>query len=115
MLELSERILDLLFTLPPSTIYVAVAVLCWAEAPFFLGFVTPGELAVAAGGVLASTGQVILGWVVAAAMVGTVTGNSMGYFLGRRWGARILDWTLVQRILGSSIGKVRDFMARRGE
>jgi membrane protein DedA with SNARE-associated domain len=115
MLELSERILGLLFGLSPSTIYVAVGLLCWAEAPFFLGFVTPGELAVAAGGVLASRGQVELGWLVAVAVAGTLTGNTTGFLMGRRWGARMLGWKPLQRVLGSSIGKARDFMARRGE
>ena len=115
MLELSERILELLFGLSSSTIYVAVGVLCWAEAAFFLGFVTPGELAVAAGGVLASRGQVGLSWLVAVAVAGTLTGNTTGFLLGRRWGARMLDWKPLQRVLGPSIGKARGFMARRGE
>ena len=115
MLELSERLLELLFGLSSSTIYMAVGILCWAEAAFFLGFVTPGELAVAAGGVLASRGQATLGWLVAVVVVGTFTGNATGYLLGRRWGERILEWKPLQFLLGSSIGKVRDFMARRGE
>ncbi len=115
MLELSERILELLFGLSSSTIYVAVGLLCWAEAPFFLGFVTPGELAVAAGGVLASREQVALGWLVAVAVAGTVTGNTTGFFLGRRWGARMLGWKPLQRVLGRSIAKARGFVARRGE
>ena len=115
MFEFSEQILDILFNLPPTTIYVVVGILCWAEAPFFLGFVTPGELAVAAGGALASRGQASMGWLVAAAVMGTFTGNSMGYLLGRRWGDRVLEWRLLQRFLGSSIQRVREFMWRRGE
>ena len=115
MLELSENVLDLLFGLPPGVIYLAIGLLCWAEAPFFLGFLTPGELAVAAGGALASRGQVSLGWLVCAAVAGTVVGNTMGYHLGRRWGSRILQWRLLQRLLGSSIDRVQAFMARRGE
>lgn len=115
MLELSERILEVLFGLSSSTIYVAVGVLCWAEAAFFLGFVTPGDLAVAAGGVLAYRGQVTLGWLVPVAVAGTLVGNATGYFLGHRWGGRILDSKLLQRLLGSPIAKARDFMVRRGE
>ena len=114
MVELSERILELLFGLSSTTIYVAVGILCWAEAAFFLGFVTPGELAVAAGGVLASRGQATLGWLVAVVVAGTFAGNATGYLLGRRWGERILEWKPLQYVIGSSIEKVRDFMARRG-
>jgi len=115
VLELSDRMLELLFGLSSSTIYVAVGVLCWAEAAFFLGFVTPGELAVAAGGALASRAQAEMGWLVASAVIGTLTGNATGYALGRRWGARILDSRLLQRLLGSPIRTAREFMARRGE
>lgn len=115
MVELSERILELLFGLSSTTIYLALGILCWAEAAFFLGFVTPGEIAVAAGGVLVSRGQAALGWLVAAVVVGTFTGNATGYYLGRRWGDRILDWRPLRYLLGSSIGKARDFMRRRGE
>lgn len=115
MVELSERIIELLFELPSSTIYVAVGGLCWAEAAFFLGFVTPGELAVAAGGILASRGQVALEGLAAVAVVGTLAGNATGYLLGRRWGARILEWGLLQRALGPAIEKARAFMVRRGE
>lgn len=92
-----------------------LGVLCWAEAAFFLGFVTPGELAVVIGGILASRGQVELGPLVSVVVLATIMGNATGFYLGRRWGARILQWAPLQRFFGPSIRRVQDFMQRRGE
>jgi membrane protein DedA with SNARE-associated domain len=113
--RLAEEALDFLFALPETTIYLAVGILCWAEAAFFLGFVTPGEIAVATGGVLASRGQVSLAWLAMVAVTGTVAGNTTGYLLGRRWGTPLMAWGPLQRLVGPAVEKTREFMARRGE
>lgn len=60
------------------------------EASVFLGFLFPGEIAVLLGGVLAFHGQVALPAVIAAAVTGAIVGDSIGYFVGRRWGHQIL-------------------------
>jgi membrane protein DedA with SNARE-associated domain len=113
--RLAEEALEFLFALPETTIYLAVGILCWAEAAFFLGFVTPGEIAVATGGVLASRGQVSLAWLAMVAVTGTVAGNTTGYLLGRRWGTPMMAWGPLQRLVGPAVEKTREFMARRGE
>lgn len=115
MERLTEGAIELLFSLPEATIYVAVGILCWAEAAFFLGFVTPGELAIATGGILASRGQASLAWLAGVAVLGTVLGNSTGYWMGRLWGPRLLAWAPLQRPLGPAIEKTRSFLERRGE
>jgi membrane protein DedA with SNARE-associated domain len=113
--ELAEQLIEALLGLPSTTIYLLVGVLCWAEAAFFLGFVTPGEIAVATGGILASAGQVTLGWLIPIVVVGTLAGNSTGYWLGRRWGAGVLEWKPLQKPFGGAIEVARGFMERRGE
>jgi len=113
--ELVERFIEALLGFQASTIYLLIGVLCWAEAAFFLGFVTPGEIAVVTGGILASTGQVSLAWLVPVVVVGTLAGNSTGYWLGRRWGTGVLEWKPLQKPFGRPIGIARDFMERRGE
>lgn len=110
-----NEILQPLFELPPVAIYLLIAVLCWTEAAFFLGFVTPGELAVVTGGILASRGQIEMAPLLGVVLLATLTGNSTGFYLGRRWGPKVLDWAPLQRLLGSSIRRVQDFMSRRGE
>jgi membrane protein DedA with SNARE-associated domain len=113
--ELAEGLLDTLFGLPAGLIYLLVVVLCWAEGAFFLGFVTPGELAVAAGGILASRGQVAFLLLVGVVVVGTLAGNATGYALGRRFGAGILAWPPLHKAFGPSIARAQAFMRERGE
>lgn len=113
--ELADRLIQSLLGLPAATVYVLIGILCWAEAAFFLGFVTPGELAVAVGGILSSRGGVVFGWLVLVVVAGTMLGNSTGYYLGRRWGDGMLHWGPLQRLFGSPIAKAQDFMHRRGE
>lgn len=115
MAELTEALLDALFGLPAGVIYLLVALLCWAEAAFFLGFVTPGELAVATAGVLASRGQVGFLALVTVVVGATLAGNATGFFLGRRWGPGILRWRPLRRVFGPSVARARVFMRRRGE
>ncbi len=112
---LAEQLLDTLLGLPAAAVYLLVVVLCWAEAAFFLGFVTPGELAVATGGILASRGQVAVGILLAVVVVGTLAGNATGYALGRRWGTGILAWAPLRRVFGPSIERAETFMRQRGE
>ncbi len=113
--ELAEGLIEFLLGLTPTTIYLLIAALCWAEAAFFLGFLTPGELAVAAGGILASRGQVAFLSLVGVVVVGTMAGNATGYYLGRRWGTGVLEWAPLQKLFGSPIHKAQEFMRRRGE
>jgi threonine dehydrogenase-like Zn-dependent dehydrogenase len=64
---------------------VAVFTLPALEASTLLGIVVPGELALVLGGVLAHQGRVPL-WATVAA--GAVTGDSVGYAIGRTVGER---------------------------
>ena len=67
-----------------------VFLLAAGESAAFLGLFIPGEAAVVFGGVLAGTGRVSLGWALAAAVLGAIVGDSAGYYLGSRYGVRIL-------------------------
>ncbi|RFF27278.1 MULTISPECIES: DedA family protein [unclassified Wenzhouxiangella] len=98
-----DKLLQPLLELSPFTIYLLIGLFCWSEGAFFLGFVTPGELAVVVGGILASRGHlemdVLLGVVVSA----TIAGNATGFYVGRRWGTGMLEWAPLQRFFGPSI------------
>src|SRR5215218_7432213 len=60
------------------------------EAPAFLGLVLPGELALLFGGVLAHQDRISLAGALAVGVAGAVAGDSAGYWIGRRWGPRLL-------------------------
>ncbi|MDX1625446.1 MAG: DedA family protein [Wenzhouxiangellaceae bacterium] len=110
-----DRLLDPLFELSPLAVYLLIAVFCWAEAAFFLGLVTPGEIAVVTGGILASREQVEFDVLLGVVVLATLVGNATGFYLGCRYGDDVLEWGPLQRFLGRPIRKAREFMLRRGE
>ena len=79
------------------TAYAAVFALPALEASAFIGFVFPGEIAVLLGGVLAFQHRASLGGILAAAIFGAILGDSVGYWVGARWGRRGLTWGTVLR------------------
>lgn len=115
MEQLTQQIVQFVFGLRGALVYGLVGFFSWAEAAFFLGLVTPGEFAIAVGGMLASRGQLALEGVAAVATVGTVLGNITGYWWGRKWGPRVQEWAPVQRFLGRPLASARTVFRERGE
>jgi membrane protein DedA with SNARE-associated domain len=60
------------------------------ESSVFLGFVIPGETAVVVGGFLAYEHRVSFAGVLAAAILGAIIGDSIGFWVGERWGDTLL-------------------------
>ena len=84
------RITDRILSLDRSVALAIVFLVPALEASAFLGFVFPGEIAVILGGVLAFNGRIPLPAVIVAAVSGAIVGDTIGYFVGRRWGHQIL-------------------------
>ncbi len=89
------------------------------EASAFLGFLFPGEIAVLLGGVLAFHGRVPLAAVIVAAVAGAIIGDSIGYFVGRRWGHQLLRGMgahvpFVGRRIDEHLASARAYLKRRG-
>lgn len=74
--------------------YLLVGGLAFAEAALLVGFVLPGETAVLLGGVLAFQHQVTLPLIAAVAVVAAISGDSVGYEVGRHFGTRLLKTRL---------------------
>ena len=87
---ITERVLSLPGWLVLAIVFAVPAL----EASAFVGFVFPGEIAVILGGVVSSQGRIPLWSVIAAAVVGAIIGDSVGYLVGRRWGTNLLHGTL---------------------
>jgi membrane-associated protein len=60
------------------------------ESSVFLGFVIPGETAVVVGGFLAFEHRVSFPAVLAAGILGAIIGDSIGFWVGERWGDTLL-------------------------
>jgi membrane-associated protein len=85
-----RRFVEIFLSIPAPLAIGVVFLLTAGETAFFLGFLIPGELAVILGGVLASRARAPLAGVLLAGVVGPIVGDSIGFFLGRRYGRRFL-------------------------
>jgi membrane protein DedA with SNARE-associated domain len=77
-----------LFDIPENVGYLAVAVFVGVEAS---GIPMPGEAALIAAAVLASQGKLQIELVIAIAAAAAIVGDNVGYFLGRRYGRRLME------------------------
>jgi membrane protein DedA with SNARE-associated domain len=106
-------LLDQLMHVPSAAVLVIVGVLVFGEAAVFLGFVLPGEAAVLLGGSLASTGRLSVVLLAVVVVLAAITGDSLGYEVGKRFGARVVQWPMMQRH-GDRIDRARQFLDGRG-
>jgi len=107
-------LLEHLLGMPAWLVLLAVFGLPALEASAFVGFVFPGETALLLGGVMAGQGHVSLAAVLAAGVGGAIAGDTMGYWVGRRWGRRILDSTLGRFVKAEHLDRAEAALARRG-
>jgi membrane protein DedA with SNARE-associated domain len=84
------------------------------EAPAFLGLVLPGELALLLGGVLAQQDRISLAAALGVGVAGALAGDSAGYWIGRRWGPRLLTSGLGRRVGPARLHKVEGLLLRGG-
>jgi undecaprenyl-diphosphatase len=84
------------------------------EAPAFLGLVLPGEVALLLGGVLAQQDRVPLPAALAVGTAGALAGDSAGYWIGRRWGPRLLASGLGRRVGPARLHRVESLLLRGG-
>jgi membrane protein DedA with SNARE-associated domain len=73
--------------LPPAVTYLIVAVVIGVES---LGIPLPGEIVLVAAALLASSGYANIVWVIVAACIGAIGGDSIGYAIGHRGGRPFL-------------------------
>lgn len=81
-------LLAALTDLAESVGYPALAALVGLES---MGIPLPGESALIGAGVLASTGDLAIEWVIAIAAAAAIVGDNGGYVIGRLGGRRLLE------------------------
>jgi membrane protein DedA with SNARE-associated domain/membrane-associated phospholipid phosphatase len=108
------HVTDWLLGLHGWVVLAAAFALPALESSAFFGFLFPGEIAVLLGGVLAFEHRAPLIGVIAAAIAGAIIGDSIGYFVGKRWGRKILNGTIGHFLKDEHLDRAQDYMARRG-
>ncbi len=64
-----------------------------------MGLPLPEEIPVLTAGVLASSGHLRPGWALGTCLVGIMAGDSFIYYLGHRWGPRVLEHRMAKKLL----------------
>ena len=105
-----DAIVDVQGPLVPAGVFLLAAL----EASTMLGIVIPGETAIFVGGVLAWYGRASIALVVAAAILGAIAGDSLGYWIGARWGERIVHGRLGRVVGEDRWSRAREHLTRKG-
>jgi len=113
-----DWLLNTLSGLSSPLIYTVVGLLVFAEAGLLVGFFFPGETAVFVGGILAyratqGAGSVNLAVLMVVVVVCAISGDSLGYFLGERFGTRLLALPALAKRRGL-VDWTIDLLRRRG-
>ncbi|MFL5797220.1 MAG: DedA family protein [Actinomycetota bacterium] len=86
----------------------------FADRSAFLGLIIPGDVVLAVGGVYAARHVLTLPSVIAVGAAAGLAGESVGYWLGRRYGARLLRRVPILRRWADDLTKTEDFFRRNG-
>jgi membrane protein DedA with SNARE-associated domain len=108
-----QKVVDTLLSVPPVVALVIIAALVFGEAALLFGFVLPGETAVVYGGVLADAGRVSVLVVLLVVYLAAVTGDSVGFEVGRMLGPRLVR-APVLRHHTERVEQARAYLRRRG-
>jgi membrane-associated protein len=87
---LIETLLDWIGPFFSTYGYILIVAATMLESSAFVGVVVPGDIILAIGGVYAARGDLSLPWVIVLGALGTMAGESIGYWLGHRYGEALL-------------------------
>jgi membrane protein DedA with SNARE-associated domain len=94
--------------------YLIAGAVCFTEASFLAGLIFPGEVSLLVAGVFAQRGVLNLPLMIAIAFVAAVTGDSVGYEFGKKFGPPLRSSKLGQRIGEHRWALVDDFLQKHG-
>ncbi|MFF2556846.1 DedA family protein [Nocardia sp. NPDC058058] len=97
----------------PVWTYLVVGLLVFAEEAMVFGLLVPGDTAAILAGVAASQGHLNLGVTLALVVLSAVVGASIGFIIGKIYGARVLEWEILRRYR-KNFDRTGDFLQRRG-
>ena len=95
-------------------LFLVVALLVFAEAAIFVGFLLPGETAAVLGGLATTHPSGPPLWLMCLVVVASaIVGDSVGYEVGKKFGPRLLRVRLLARH-EHRLNNARQFLANRG-
>jgi len=86
-----KQVIDFIEPLFANWGYMIIFLVALLEHSFMVGLVIPGDAVLLLGALYAGLGQLNIVWVILLAFLGSVAGDNLGYFLGRKLGRPVLD------------------------
>lgn len=114
MLGLIREIVQWVGPLFATAGYAIVAVAVLAERSILVGLIVPGDVIIALGGVYAARGDLNVVVVMAIAFVAAVCGESIGFWLGRRFGMLLIRRLPFVNRLEHKLEDVQGYFERHG-
>jgi membrane-associated protein len=94
--------------------YEIVAIAVLAERSIFIGLIVPGDVILALGGVYASKGKLSLPLVIVIGTLAAITGESIGYWLGHKYGRGLIRHIPLVRRLEGQLEDAERYFKRHG-
>jgi membrane protein DedA with SNARE-associated domain len=114
VLALIEQLVEWFAPLYTHAGYAIVAAGVLAERSILIGLIIPGDLILAVGGIYAARGDLELSLVILIGTFAAICGESIGYWLGRRYGMSLLRRIPLLRRLEGRIDNAQDFFKKHG-
>jgi membrane-associated protein len=103
--------------LEPAFLAAGYLIICGAvllERSVFVGLIIPGDVILALGGVYSAQGRMSLAAVIVIGTVSAIVGESIGYWLGRRYGMRLVRRLPLVRRLEGLLERSREYFRQYG-
>jgi membrane-associated protein len=95
--------------------YVGVFLTIFAESGFLLGFFLPGDSLLFTVGILASRGLFNIYIMIGLAIIAAITGDSFGYYVGRRFGIKLFDRPNSKLFKKEYVERTQDYFQKYGK
>jgi len=113
-LSLVEKLVDWVEPAFISAGYLIIAAAVLMERSVFVGLIVPGDLILALGGVYSAQRKMDLVGVIIVGILAAMVGESLGFWLGRRWGHRLLRKIPILNRLSGKLEDAETYFRRHG-
>jgi membrane-associated protein len=112
--SLVERIVDFIEPAFLTAGYAIIALAVLLERSILLGLIIPGDVILALGGVYAARGNLNVVVVILVGSVAAMAGESTGFWLGRKFGVRLIRRLPLLNRLEKPLEESEEFFRRHG-
>lgn len=94
--------------------HIGIWAIIFAESGILAGFFLPGDSLLFTAGLLASTGTLNLYWLLIGGTIAAITGDSFGYYLGRKFGPRVFTREDSRFFRKDHVERAKQYFAKYG-